>query len=181
MFGSPETTTGGNALKFYSSVRMRVSRIGAIKESGGAGRDPEVVGNRTRVKVTKNKMAPPFREHEFDILYGRGISQSGDVLDLAVNLGIVEKSGSWYSFDGERLGQGREKVRQHLEDNPDLLVRIENIVRAKHDLPIIGGVSPEKEDASPSDAQSSDDEDGTKSSSKSNGKAKPNGKASARA
>ncbi len=176
MFGSPETTTGGNALKFYSSVRMRVSRIGAIKESGGAGRDPEVVGNRTRVKIVKNKMAPPFREHEFDILYGKGISRSGDVLDLATDLGIVEKSGSWFSFDGERLGQGREKVRKHLEDNPDLLIRIENIVRAKHELPIVGGISPEPEEAASSEDPPEDD----KSSSKKNGKAKSNGKAAAR-
>jgi recombination protein RecA len=134
IFGSPETTTGGHALKFYSSVRMRVSRIGAIKEAGSAGRDPQVVGNRTRVKVVKNKMAPPFREVEFDILYGKGISRSGDVLDLAVEAGIVEKSGSWFSYDGERLGQGREKVRTHLDDNPKLLDQIAERVLAQHGL-----------------------------------------------
>jgi len=132
MFGSPETTTGGNALKFYSSVRMRVARIGAIKVAGGAGRDPQVVGNRTRVKVVKNKLAPPFREVEFDILYGKGISRSGDVLDLAVDAGIVEKSGSWFSFGSDRLGQGREKVRTFLEDNPTILNKIENLVLQKH-------------------------------------------------
>jgi len=134
MFGSPETTTGGNALKFYSSVRLRVSRIGQIKEAGGAGRDPQVVGNRTRVKVVKNKMAPPFRECEFDIVYGKGISRSGDVLDLAVANGIVEKSGSWFSYDGERLGQGREKVRGYLDDHAELLDAIANKVLAQQGL-----------------------------------------------
>jgi recombination protein RecA len=173
MFGSPETTTGGNALKFYSSVRLRVSRIGAIKEAGGAGRDPVVVGNRTRVKIVKNKLAPPFREHEFDILYGKGISRSGDVLDLATDLGIVDKSGSWFSFDGERLGQGREKVRLHLETNPELLVRIENIVRVKHDLPIIGGVSEEGTPGANPDAAGGNDEIHAVPKT---GKAKPNGK-----
>ncbi|MEM1034487.1 MAG: recombinase RecA [Myxococcota bacterium] len=149
MFGSPETTTGGNALKFYSSVRMRIARIGQIKESGGAGRDPQVVGNRTRVKVVKNKLAPPFREVEFDILYGRGISRSGDVLDLATDAGIVEKSGSWFSFGGERLGQGREKVRAYLEENPDLLDRIANLVLEKYGVKPAS--SPEASEATPAD------------------------------
>src|SRR5580693_2488169 len=110
MFGSPETTTGGNALKFYASVRLDIRRIGAIKEAASAtsGKDPAVVGNRTRVKVVKNKLAPPFREVEFDILYGQGISRSGDVVDLASELGIIDKSGAWFSFNGERIGQGRE-------------------------------------------------------------------------
>ena len=134
MFGSPETTTGGNALKFYASVRVRVARIGAIKEAAGAGRDPDVVGNRTRVKIVKNKMAPPFREVEFDILYGRGISPSGDVLDMATDAGIVDKSGSWFSFQGERLGQGRERVRQHLEEHPKLLETLTGLVLDKHGL-----------------------------------------------
>ncbi|MSP24041.1 MAG: recombinase RecA [Myxococcales bacterium] len=134
MFGSPETTTGGNALKFYASVRLKVSRIGAIKEAALAGREPEIVGNRTRVKVTKNKLAPPFRECEFDIIYGKGISRSGDVLDLASEAGIMEKSGSWYSFQGERIGQGREKARTHLEENPELLEKIANLVLKKHDI-----------------------------------------------
>src|SRR5690606_7057141 len=115
------------------------ARIGQIKEAAGGGRDPQVVGNRTRVKIVKNKMAPPFRECEFDILYGQGISRSGDVLDLATEAGIVEKSGSWFSFGEERLGQGREKVRQHLEDNPDLLEKIANLVLEKHGLK--GGAS----------------------------------------
>jgi recombination protein RecA len=134
MFGSPETTTGGNALKFYSSVRLRVARVGQIKEASTSGREPEVVGNRTRVKVVKNKLAPPFRECEFDILYGRGISRAGDVIDLATELGIVEKSGSWFSFEGERLGQGREKVRAFLEENPALLEKIEDLVLVKNGL-----------------------------------------------
>ena len=118
MFGSPETTSGGNALKFYSSVRLDIRRIGAIKEAAAGGKEPNVVGNRTRVKVVKNKMAPPFREVEFDILYGQGISHSGDVIDLAVEANIVEKSGAWFSFQGERIGQGRENARTFLEQHP---------------------------------------------------------------
>ncbi len=135
MFGSPETTTGGNALKFYSSVRLDIRRIGAIKENSPvAGKDPVVVGNRTRVKVVKNKLAPPFREVEFDILYGHGISRSGDVLDLASELGIVEKSGSWFSFDGERIGQGRETARGFLEQHPETIEKIEQMILAKHGI-----------------------------------------------
>ncbi len=133
MFGSPETTTGGNALKFYSSVRLDIRRIGAIKETSSvAGKDPMVIGNRTRVKVVKNKMAPPFREVEFDILYGQGISRSGDVLDLASELGIVEKSGSWFSYEGDRIGQGRENARTYLEQHPELIDKIELMILAKH-------------------------------------------------
>ncbi|WP_404403244.1 recombinase RecA [Pelagibacterium halotolerans] len=123
MFGSPETTTGGNALKFYSSVRLDIRRIGSIKD-----RD-EVVGNQTRVKVVKNKMAPPFRQVEFDIMYGEGISKTGELLDLGVKSGIVEKSGSWFSYDSQRLGQGRENARQFLKDNPDISQQIEAGVR----------------------------------------------------
>jgi recombination protein RecA len=135
MFGSPETTTGGNALKFYSSVRLDIRRIGAIKEaSAAAGKDPAVVGNRTRVKVVKNKLAPPFREVEFDILYGQGISRSGDVVDLASELGIIEKSGAWFSFNGERIGQGRENAKTFLEQRPDLMDRVEAMVLAKHGI-----------------------------------------------
>jgi len=114
VFGNPETTTGGNALKFYSSVRLDIRRIGAIKD----GQD--IVGNRTRVRVVKNKMAPPFTEAEFDILYGEGISQTGDVLDTGVMTGVIEKSGSWYSFDGERVGQGRQNAKKFFKDNPDI-------------------------------------------------------------
>ncbi|MBW1941996.1 MAG: recombinase RecA [Deltaproteobacteria bacterium] len=114
MFGSPETTTGGNALKFYASQRLDIRRIGAIKEGD------QIVGNRTRVKVVKNKIAPPFKEAEFDIIYGKGISKEGDILDLGVTLGIVEKTGAWYSYKGERLGQGRENVKRFLAENLDI-------------------------------------------------------------
>jgi recombination protein RecA len=124
-FGSPETTTGGKALKFYASVRLDIRRIGAIKEGD------KVVGNRTRVKVVKNKVAPPFREAEFDIMYGEGISREGDLLDLAVNHNVVEKSGAWFSYSGERLGQGRENVKNLLKENPEMLERIEHDVKVK--------------------------------------------------
>jgi recombination protein RecA len=123
MFGSPETTTGGNALKFYSSVRMDIRRIGAIKD-----RD-KVLGNRTRVKVVKNKLAPPFREHEFDILYGQGISREGDLLDLATDIGIVDKAGSWFSYQGDRIGQGREQSKDFLASNAQMARDIEERVR----------------------------------------------------
>ena len=123
MFGSPETTTGGNALKFYASVRLDIRRIGAIKD-----RD-EVVGNQTRVKVVKNKMAPPFRVVEFDIMYGEGISKMGEVLDLGVNAGIVEKSGAWFSYDGQRVGQGRENAKTFLREHPEVAQAIERAIR----------------------------------------------------
>ncbi len=128
MFGSPETTTGGNALKFYASVRLDIRRIGAIKD-----RD-EVVGNQTRVKVVKNKVAPPFRQVEFDIMYGEGISKTGELLDHGVTAGIVEKSGSWYSFNGERIGQGRENAKTFLKENGDIADAIEQAVRANAGL-----------------------------------------------
>jgi recombination protein RecA len=124
MFGNPETTTGGNALKFYASVRLDIRRIGAIKD-----RD-EVVGNQTRVKVVKNKVAPPFKQVEFDIMYGMGISKVGELVDLGVKAGIVEKSGSWYSHDGNRIGQGRESAKTFLTENPDVAARIEHAIRA---------------------------------------------------
>ena len=114
MFGNPETTTGGNALKFYASVRLDIRRLAAIKNG------PDVIGNRTRVKVVKNKLAPPFQEAEFDIMYGEGISKSGDLLDIGVEAGIIDKSGAWYSYDGERIGQGRHNVKNFLNDNPDI-------------------------------------------------------------
>lgn len=125
MFGSPETTTGGKALKFYASVRIDIRRIGAIKEGD------RVVGNRTKVKIVKNKVAPPFHECEFDIMYGEGISREGDMLDIAVKHEIVEKSGAWFSYSGERLGQGREKVKTELKNNPELAARIEHAVKVK--------------------------------------------------
>jgi len=123
MFGNPETTTGGRALKFYSSVRIDIRRIAAIKEGD------VVVGSRTKVKVVKNKVAAPFREAEFDIMYGEGISREGDLLDLAANQNIVEKSGAWYSYKGERIGQGRENARQFLKDNKDIAARVDLEVR----------------------------------------------------
>jgi recombination protein RecA len=133
MFGNPETTTGGNALKFYSSVRLDIRRVGAIKNGD------TVVGNRTRVKVVKNKVAPPFREVEFDILYGEGVSKEGDLLDLATDLGIIDKSGSWYAFEGDRLGQGRDAAREALKANKSLLEQIETKVRTHFNLPVFGG------------------------------------------
>ena len=128
MFGSPETTTGGNALKFYSSVRLDIRRIGAIKD-----RD-EVVGNATRVKVVKNKVAPPFKQVEFDIMYGEGISKNGELLDLGVKAGVVEKSGAWYSYQEERIGQGRENAKIFLKENPNIAISIEDKIRAAHGL-----------------------------------------------
>jgi len=123
MFGNPETTTGGNALKFYSSVRMDIRRIGQIKQG------EEVIGNRTRVKVVKNKIAPPFRQAEFDIMYNQGISKSGDILDLAAAAGVVEKSGAWYAYKGNKIGQGREATKKYLEDNPKILDEVAAQVR----------------------------------------------------
>jgi recombination protein RecA len=128
MFGNPETTTGGRALKFYSSVRLDVRRIESLKQSG------EVTGNRTRVKVVKNKIAPPFKEAEFDIMFGEGISVEGDILDLAAAENIVVKSGAWYAYEGNKIGQGRENAKQYLKDNPDVCKEIENKVRAHYGL-----------------------------------------------
>ena len=130
MFGNPETTTGGRALKFYSSMRVDIRRVASIKDGD------RVVGNRTKVKVVKNKMAAPFREAEFDILYGEGISKEGDLIDLAVEHSLVEKSGAWYSFGGERIGQGRENARQFLRDNPDVRKKLEVELRKRLNLPI---------------------------------------------
>ncbi|KXV36264.1 recombinase RecA, partial [Gluconobacter japonicus] len=124
MFGNPETTTGGNALKFYSSIRLDIRRIGSIKDKD------EVVGNQTRVKVVKNKMAPPFRQVEFDIMYGEGISKMGELLDLGVKANIVEKSGAWFSFDSQRIGQGRENAKQFLREHPEMSGEIERRIRA---------------------------------------------------
>jgi recombination protein RecA len=125
MFGSPETTTGGNALKFYCSVRLDIRRIGAIK------RGDEVLGNETRVKVVKNKVAPPFRVAEFEILYGHGISREGEIIDLGVKENIVEKAGSWYSYNGDRIGQGKENVREFLQQNPEIAASIEAQIRER--------------------------------------------------
>jgi recombination protein RecA len=134
MFGNPETTTGGNALKFYSSVRLDIRRIGAIKKGD------EVVGNETRVKVVKNKIAPPFKQAEFDIMYGAGISREGEILDLGVTAGIVDKAGAWFSYNGERIGQGRDNVRDFLRERPAMAIEIENRVREKLGVvPRVGG------------------------------------------
>ena len=125
MFGNPETTTGGNALKFYASVRLDIRRIGAIKNG------EEVVGNQTRVKVVKNKVSPPFREAEFEIMYGQGISREGEIIELGSAQNIIEKSGAWYSYNGERIGQGKDNARDFLKSHPDISKEIENLVRAK--------------------------------------------------
>jgi len=123
MFGNPETTTGGRALKFYSSIRMDVRRIESLKQGG------EIMGNRTRIKIVKNKIAPPFKEAEFDIMFGKGISKEGDILDLAVDIGIVNKSGAWYAYKDNKIGQGRENAKQFLLENPDIMNEVEDLVR----------------------------------------------------
>lgn len=128
MFGNPETTTGGRALKFYSSVRMDVRRIETLKQNG------EMVGNRTRVKVVKNKIAPPFKEAEFDIMFGKGISRAGDILDLAANIGVVVKSGAWYAYEGDKIGQGRENAKTYLNENPEVMAEIEAKVRQHYEI-----------------------------------------------
>jgi len=142
VFGNPETTTGGNALKFYSSVRLDIRRIGAIKDG------QEVVGNRTRVRVVKNKMAPPFTEAEFDITYGEGISRTGDLIDVSVNAGVVDKSGSWYSYQGERIGQGRENVKRFLSENKDIY---DDIYQKSRE--VLGLVKKETEEETPGEAK----------------------------
>lgn len=128
MFGNPETTTGGRALKFYSSIRLDVRRIEALKQGG------EMVGNRTRIKVVKNKVAPPFREAEFDIMFGKGISREGDILDLATKIDLVNKSGAWYAYNGEKIGQGRENSKKYLEDHPDIAETVEHAIRVHYGL-----------------------------------------------
>lgn len=141
MFGNPETTTGGNALKFYSSVRLDIRKIGQIKDG------QEAIGNRTRVKVVKNKVAPPFKTSEFDIIFGEGISTTGDILDLAVEQEIVDKSGAWYSYLDERIGQGRENAKQFLLDHPEMMAEIESKVRMGFGLPVEKAAAEEKSDA----------------------------------
>ena len=131
MFGNPETTTGGRALKFYSSIRMDVRRIDSIKQGD------EIVGNRTRVKIMKNKVAPPFKQAEFDIMYNEGISRTGNIVDVGVKENIVQKSGAWFSYGDIRLGQGRENAKQYLKDNPEIALEIENKIRSKYELPLM--------------------------------------------
>ena len=147
MFGSPETTTGGNALKFYSSVRMEIRRIGAIKDKD------EIIGNHTRVKIVKNKVAPPFKTIEFDIMYGEGVSKAGELIDLGVQAGIVEKSGSWFSHDSQRIGQGRENVRQYLLDNPEIAFSIENKIRENAGILSSEMMTPQQEDEAESEEE----------------------------
>lgn len=137
MFGNPETTTGGRALKFYSSVRLDVRRIETLKQAG------EFIGNRTKVKVVKNKVAPPFKEAEFDIMFGQGISREGDVLDLAAELGVIVKSGAWYAYKDDKIGQGRENAKMTLKNHPEMLEEVENAVREHYGLPISGGAKKE--------------------------------------
>jgi recombination protein RecA len=148
MFGNPETTSGGNALKFYASVRLDIRRIGQIKE-----RD-EVVGNQTRVKVVKNKLAPPFKQVEFDIMYGEGISKTGELADLGVKAGIVEKSGAWFSFNGERIGQGRENTKAFLKEHPKVAAEIEKSIRRNAGLIVdkMLQAAPEGDEAGDADA-----------------------------
>ena len=155
MFGSPETTTGGRALKFYSSVRLDVRRIESIKQNG------EVTGNRTRVKVVKNKVAPPFKNAEFDIMFGQGISREGDILDLAADNNVIIKSGAWYTYNGERIGQGRENTKQYLKDNPNVCVEVEGKVRELFNLPddkIVGDNTDKKSAKSQKTTKSTDGE-----------------------
>ena len=146
MFGNPETTTGGRALKFYASIRMDVRRIETLKANG------EMLGNRTRIKVVKNKVAPPFKEAQFDIMFGRGISRSGDILDLAVENDIIEKSGAWFAYNGEKIGQGRENAKQYLEKNPAVMFEIEQKVRGAYGLPM------EEQEAAQSETQQGDEQ-----------------------
>ena len=152
MFGNPETTPGGRALKFYSSVRLDIRRIESLKQDG------EVIGNRTRVKVVKNKVAPPFREAEFDIIYGKGISKEGNILDAAVNLDIVEKSGSWFSYNGDRIGQGRENVKDYLAKNPKVAEELEGKIRANYEKAFEKSLGEEENDPE-QDTEPSDDEE----------------------
>jgi recombination protein RecA len=156
MFGSPETTTGGNALKFYSSVRLDIRRIGALKK------EEDVIGNRTRVKVVKNKLAPPFKEVEFDILYGHGISREGDLVDLASDANIVDKSGAWFSFNGERIGQGRENAKTFLTEHPEVYNSIEAKVLSHYNVRRIGVEVAAGVDPMPSGTEFSDDKKATR-------------------
>ncbi|MCI8691889.1 MAG: recombinase RecA [Lachnospiraceae bacterium] len=167
MFGNPETTTGGRALKFYSSVRLDVRKVEALKQGG------EVIGNRTRVKIVKNKVAPPFKEAEFDIMFGKGISKEGDILDLAVGLDIIVKSGAWYAYDGNKIGQGRENAKQYLRDNPEICEAVDAKVRAHYGFDSTAGKKEGAEEAAASGTGTrAVPKTSAKSSAKSSGKAK---------
>jgi recombination protein RecA len=137
MFGNPETTTGGNALKFYSSVRLDIRRTGSIKKA------EEVIGSETKVKVVKNKVAPPFKQAEFDILYGEGISREGEIVDMGAVAGVIEKSGSWYAYNGEKIGQGKDNAREFLRENPEIAHEIENKIRESMGVPLLPERAPE--------------------------------------
>ena len=156
MFGNPETTPGGRALKFYSSVRMDIRKIENIKQDG------DVVGNRVRVKIVKNKVAPPFREAEFDIVYGKGISKSGNILDLGINLGLIDKSGSWFGYNGTRIGQGRENAKKYLEDNPEIMKEVETKIRNNFneafEQSLGDEIIDEEQDKEPDDSEFDDEE-----------------------
>lgn len=143
MFGNPETTTGGNALKFYASVRLDIRRIGSIKKG------EEVIGNETKVKVVKNKVSPPFKTAEFDILYGEGISREGEIIDMGVNAKVLEKSGAWYAYNGEKIGQGKDNAREFLKENPELAIEIENKVRESMGIPLLPTAEADTPDAKP--------------------------------
>ena len=153
MFGNPETTTGGRALKFYSSVRMDVRRTETLKQGG------EMVGNHVRVKIVKNKIAPPFKEAEFDIMFGKGISREGDILDLATKIDLVNKSGAWYAYNGEKIGQGRENAKSYLTAHPEIMEEIEEKVRAHYGIGAEGQEAEEPAQAAPSDAEEVMDEE----------------------
>jgi recombination protein RecA len=140
MFGNPETTTGGNALKFYASVRLDIRRTGSIKKG------EEVIGSETKVKVVKNKVSPPFKTAEFDILYGEGISREGEIIDMGVNARVLDKSGAWYAYNGEKIGQGKDNAREFLRENPDLAVEIENKVRESMGIPLLPAGGQTRED-----------------------------------
>ncbi len=166
-YGNPETTTGGRALKFYASVRMDVRRIEALKQGG------EIIGNRTRVKVVKNKVAPPFKEAEFDIMFGKGISKEGDILDLAAELNVISKSGAWYAYDGSKIGQGRENAKQYLRDNEEICKTIEDKVRAHYGYGVDGTAEalPEGKDTGKAEGSTATTKAGGKAGSKASGKA----------
>ena len=153
MFGNPETTTGGRALKFYSSVRMDVRRTETLKQGG------EMVGNHVRVKIVKNKIAPPFKEAEFDIMFGKGISREGDILDLATKIDLVNKSGAWYAYNGEKIGQGRENAKSYLTAHPEIMEEIEEKVRAHYGIGAEGQEAEEPAQAAPADVEEVMDEE----------------------
>ncbi len=174
MFGSPETTSGGNALKFYASVRLDIRRIGAIKDNNKKTGEMSVVGNRTRVKVVKNKIAPPFREVEFDILYGEGVSVAGELVDMGVDIGAIQKSGAWYSMDGDRIGQGRDNARDFLLQNPDRMKKLEAKILEANNIARVGEKTPAVDTAADEDAASKSTNGAAKPAARAKRAARPN-------